>query len=393
MDSSRLHKPETLNQRLQESDFGTLEIGLSVLANDDSLPDDLIHFGAVHCALVCPKPPPTASAEQVQLFKEVTAPTVLKKRSSLKGKTVREAQKTFRIISPSEYIEAGSYLRVHVHPKRFPRCYEVDWSSRVIAETESYVVLEKPAGTSVGGTTDNIEETCATFTTRAMGLSSPLKTTHQLDNCTEGCVVLSKTVEFCSEFHSKLREKQVKKLYLALTAAPVPPGKISHYMRPVNFAPRILSREPFQGWHLCQLEVLECKEVPWPDSTIEDIYGILDCGWSPKDVAYECKIKLLTGRTHQIRAQLAACGAPIIGDSIYMPAAIKMMMAPYLYPFAEGETNNEVRDDEAMNATIDQWILQHGKEPDLAIGLQACEISWNDGECTYQAGPPWWRSD
>ena len=38
----------------------------------------------------------------------------------------------------------------------------------------------------VGGTTDNIEETCATFATRALGLTTPLRTTHQIDNCTEG---------------------------------------------------------------------------------------------------------------------------------------------------------------------------------------------------------------
>lgn len=38
----------------------------------------------------------------------------------------------------------------------------------------------------VGGTTDNIEESCATFATRALGLATPLMTTHQIDNCTEG---------------------------------------------------------------------------------------------------------------------------------------------------------------------------------------------------------------
>jgi len=38
----------------------------------------------------------------------------------------------------------------------------------------------------VGGTTDNIEESCATFASRALDLPEPLKTTHQIDNCTEG---------------------------------------------------------------------------------------------------------------------------------------------------------------------------------------------------------------
>ena len=37
------------------------------------------------------------------------------------------------------------------------------------------------------------------------------------------------------------QEKKVKKLYLALAAAPVPVGVITHYMRPINIAPRLVS--------------------------------------------------------------------------------------------------------------------------------------------------------
>lgn len=75
----------------------------------------------MYYALVCPKPPPAATPEQIRLYKEVTAPAVLRNRASIKGKTVREAQKTFRITRVNEFVEAGTYLRVHVHPKRFPR--------------------------------------------------------------------------------------------------------------------------------------------------------------------------------------------------------------------------------------------------------------------------------
>ncbi|XP_068644374.1 RNA pseudouridine synthase 6, chloroplastic [Aristolochia californica] len=350
---------------------------------------DLIHFGAVYYALVCPEPPPTATSEQVRIFKEVTAPSVLKDRASIKGKTVREAQKTFRITHPDEFVEPGTYLRVHVHPKRFPRCYEIDWKSRIIAVTETYVVLDKPSGTSVGGTTDNIEESCVTFATRALGLTTPLKTTHQIDNCTEGCVVFARTKEYCSVFHGKIREKQVKKLYLALAAAPVPVGIISHYMRPVNFAPRLVSKDFVKGWHLCQLEVLECKEVPWPSTAIEESYCIEDCGWPNKDVAYECKINLLTGRTHQIRAQFAAIGAPIVGDSIYMPASMAERVEPSVNPF--GEFSEEYKSDDQRARVVEEWILKHGKEPNVAIGLQACQISWDDGKCLYEAGGPWWK--
>ncbi|XP_057962588.1 RNA pseudouridine synthase 6, chloroplastic isoform X1 [Malania oleifera] len=350
---------------------------------------DLIHFGAVYYALVCPEPPPSATPEQVRVYREVTASSVLKRRASIRGKTVREAQKTFRITHVDEFVEAGTYLRVHVHPKRFPRCYEIDWKSRIIAVSESYVVLDKPAGTSVGGTTDNIEESCATFASRALGLTTPLKTTHQIDNCTEGCVVLAKTKEYCSVFHQKIREKKVKKLYLALAAAPLPIGIVTHYMRPINMAPRLISEDPIKGWHLCQLQVLECERVPWPDTVTEEKYCVDDCGWPSKDYAFECKINLLTGRTHQIRAQLAACGAPVVGDSMYMPAAIAELANPGLNLF--GKYKKQFTSEDDKTAAVQEWIAQHGKEPSIAIGLQACQISWDEGMHIYHAGSPWWR--
>ncbi|XVE87821.1 hypothetical protein DITRI_Ditri19aG0018900 [Diplodiscus trichospermus] len=220
---------------------------------------NLIHFGAVYYALVCPQPPPSATPEQIRIFKEVTAPSVLSKRASIKGKTVREAQKTFRITHVDQFVEAGTYLRVHVHPKRFPRrnttfytcqflfffqcniietciwtrCYEIDWKSRIIAVTDSYVVLDKPAGTSVGGTTDNIEESCATFATPALGFSTPLMTTHQIDNCTEGCVVLARTKEYCSVFHGKIRIllKDGTCVNLRLCNAQRSPGQIPSFKK------------------------------------------------------------------------------------------------------------------------------------------------------------------
>ncbi|XP_047162900.1 RNA pseudouridine synthase 6, chloroplastic isoform X1 [Vigna umbellata] len=350
---------------------------------------DLIQFGAVYYALVCPQPPPSATEEQIRVFKEVTEPSVLCQRASIKGKTVREAQKTFRITHADQFVEPGTYLRVHVHPKRFPRCYEIDWRSRIIAVAESYVVLDKPAGTSVGGTTDNIEESCATFATRALGLTAPLMTTHQIDNCTEGCVVLARTKEYCSVFHGKIRVKKVKKLYLALASSPMPTGIITHYMRPINMAPRLISEDFIKGWHMCQLEIQECRKVPWPTPAIQDKYRVEDCGWPYQDFAYECKINLLTGRTHQIRAQFAACRAPVIGDSMYMPAAIADMSNPGLNPF--GKYKRDFSSESEKETAVVNWIAQHGKEPGVAIGLQACQISWDDNEHFYESGSPWWR--
>lgn len=49
--------------------------------------------------------------------------------------------------------------------------------------------------------------------------------------------------------------------------------------------------------------------------------GALQLGLEPGTPAHECVIELLTGRTHQIRAQLSAVGCPLLGDGIYQPLA------------------------------------------------------------------------
>ncbi|CAI7904553.1 unnamed protein product [Closterium sp. NIES-54] len=119
-------------------------------------------------------------------------------------------------------VKAGSYLRVHVHPKRFPMCYSFDWQRSVIVNEDDYVVIDKPYNVPVGGTVDNLLECCAFFGGQAAGLNRPLQLTHQLDLCTQGCVVMAKNRQFASRFNQLLQDRKVGKLYKALAAsAPV----------------------------------------------------------------------------------------------------------------------------------------------------------------------------
>jgi hypothetical protein len=97
-----------------------------------------------------------------------------------------------------------------------------------------------------------------------------------------------------------LRERKVKKEYCALAAAPVAVGRHVHFMQPARYAPRILSQLPNAGWFHCELEVQNCKQVPWPSPAIQEQFLIGDCGWVSGSNAYECPVRLLTGRTHQV---------------------------------------------------------------------------------------------
>jgi RNA pseudouridylate synthase len=81
-------------------------------------------------------------------------------------------------------------------------------------------------------------------------------------------------------------------------------------------------------WQLAELEVLSCTALTVRDLSNDAREHLLDhprssssgsTGDGGASGLYECEIRLVTGRTHQIRLQLAALGASIIGDTRYNP--------------------------------------------------------------------------
>jgi 23S rRNA pseudouridine1911/1915/1917 synthase len=190
-------------------------------------------------------------------------------------------------------IEENQIIRVHTKPRRY-NC-QIDWKSRVVFESADFVILNKPSGIPSHPSVDNRIENSLDQLSKA--LNHPLLITHRLDTLTEGLIVYAKTILFVKSFNHQLQNHQIEKKYCAVVETfNSLPAKLIHYMEPSPRAPKTVSQVALENGLLCELEILEQKK---------------------HQVGSWIKINLLTGRTHQIRAQLSNLEAPILGDRLY----------------------------------------------------------------------------
>lgn len=122
---------------------------------------------------------------------------------------------------------------------------------------------------------------------------------NRIDRNTGGIVIAAKTAEALRIMNDKIRDHELTKRYLCVVHG-VPKtrsSKITHYLR------RDETRK--------QVEVFS---RPMPGAkTAQTIYKVL----ASRNGLSLVECTLLTGRTHQIRAQMAAIGHPLLGDGKY----------------------------------------------------------------------------
>ncbi|MES3038257.1 MAG: RNA pseudouridine synthase [Bdellovibrionota bacterium] len=198
-----------------------------------------------------------------------------------------------RIKKPDYVITPQQVLEIYLSPKRYLKPF--DLSERILEKNNNFLIVHKPGAVPCHPTIDNEKENLLFWYSELLG--EKLGLPHRLDQGTEGLLILTRNQDSLSTFTKMFAEKLIEKKYLALVEGRWEKlGLITHFMKPDARAPKILSVTDPGGWKPCALAV-EQVDV-WEN------FSVLD-------------IKLITGRTHQIRTQLAFEGYPIRGDNLY----------------------------------------------------------------------------
>lgn len=173
---------------------------------------------------------------------------------------------------------------------------------KILFENNDIAVLDKPAGLVVHPGAGNTEDTLANILIskypEIKNVGDPHRPgiVHRLDEDTSGLIIIAKTTEALEYFKQQFKDHKVEKEYLALVSG-VPAKKHDIINAP-------LEKVPLKQ----KMKVGSGKEA------ITE-YFLLNSDASGQFSLF--RVKLHTGRTHQIRAHLAHIGHPIIGDSVY----------------------------------------------------------------------------
>jgi 23S rRNA pseudouridine1911/1915/1917 synthase len=203
-------------------------------------------------------------------------------------------------------LKGGEQVTITVPPRDESRTVQPEAIPlTVLYEDDDLAVIDKPAGMvvhpGVGDETGTlVSAMLARWPQIAETSIEPKRAgiVHRLDKGTSGLIVIAKHDRARRHLAEQFQARTVEKSYLALLER-TPPTTTGRIEAPI-------ARDPNQRKRMA---------VARGGKPAVSEYEVIDRDFLDERVLVQ--VKLLTGRTHQIRVHMAFIGCPIVGDAIY----------------------------------------------------------------------------
>lgn len=326
-------------------------------------------------------------------------------------------------------VHYDDYIRIHTNPRRYPIAHEIDWMKRIMAETEHFLVINKPGGVPSHAIMENLHEnviecmkTC--LTQRGVEQCS-LYLPQRLDVETSGVMVLVKTSSMIAKYNDWLKKDRIRKYYKALLSFSVIDPRsidvntkvggvfaegdvVKSYLERTTVAPKkyfwqqneandlqecilridkilppiIKTRLEWLQFASEKLQADEERDVKDEDLRGKLRHAIQQWMTSGDPAEYialqELTVELITGRTHQVRGQL-------------------QLLSSHLEASRIGKNFHLAGDNLYHGCTSEHIAIDDNSHTCPYLTLQACGLTVNssvkgfDKSMHFSLQQPWWH--